>query len=179
MKTGALPKQVDLRGLAARGSNIVGTLSPGSAPRLTAAGVALAQPAEVAFEFYRDDASRYVVDLQVTAAVVVRCQRCLNDMTLPLKALAHMACVWSDEEAAALADAYEPLLVSEEADLNDIAEEEILLALPACPVHEQDCKSEEQLAALAVGDEAAVSEAAEVPERNQDNPFQILERLKN
>jgi hypothetical protein len=32
---------------------------------------------------------------------------------------------------------------------------------------------------LAVGDEAAVSEAAEVPERNQDNPFQILERLKN
>ena len=59
MKTGALPKQVDLRGLAARGSTVTGTLSPATAKRLMEAGVALAQPADAVFECYRDDGRRY------------------------------------------------------------------------------------------------------------------------
>ena len=179
MKTGALPKQVDLRGLAARGSTVTGTLSPATAKRLIEAGVALAQPADAVFECYRDDASRYVVDLTVTAAVTMRCQRCLNGMTLALEASAHMACVWSDGEAAELAERYEPLLVSEEADLNDIAEEEILLALPASPVHEQDCKSDEQLAALSSQQVDMALAITDQPEGEKENPFQILEQLKN
>ena len=179
MKAGALPKQVDLRGLAARGSTVTGILASGTAERLSGAGVALAQPAEAVFECYRDDASRYVVDLTVTAAVIMQCQRCLNDMTLALKASAHMACVWSDEEAAGLTDSYEPLLVTEEADLNNIAEEEILLALPACPVHETDCKSDEQLAALSSQQEDLAPAITCKSEGEKENPFQILEQLKN
>jgi len=179
MKAGALPKQVDLRGLAARGVTVMGTLSSGTAERLSGAGVALAQPAEAVFECYRDDASRYVVDLTVTAAVIMQCQRCLNDMTLALEASAHMACVWTDEEATGLAASYEPLLVTEEADLNNIAEEEILLALPACPVHEKDCKSDEQLAALSSRQLDVAPAITDKPEGEKENPFQILEQLKN
>ena len=59
-----------------------------------------------------------------------------------------MACVWKDEEAAALPGRYEPLLVEEDANLREIAEEELLLALPAFPLHENDCKTVEQAAAL-------------------------------
>ena len=90
-----------------------------------------------------------------------------------------MACVWSDEEAAELAERYEPLLVSEEADLNDIAEEEILLALPASPVHEQDCKSDEQLAALSSQQVDVALAITDQPGGEKENPFQILEQLKN
>ena len=39
-------------------------------------------------------------------------------------------------------------MVEEDANLRDIVEEELLLALPPFPLHENDCKTAEQLAAL-------------------------------
>jgi hypothetical protein len=41
MKTGALPKQLDLRGLAARGVQITGTVSLDDLPRLAEAGIGI------------------------------------------------------------------------------------------------------------------------------------------
>jgi len=70
-------------------------------------------------------------------------------------------------------------LVTEEADLNNIAEEEILLALPACPVHEKDCKSDEQLAALSSQQLDVAPAITDKPEGEKENPFQILDQLKN
>jgi uncharacterized metal-binding protein YceD (DUF177 family) len=71
---------------------------------------------------------------------------------------------------------YEPLLVGDAADLSDIVEEEILLAIPVSPVHETDCKSAEQQAALKADVEG--SEAIEdLGER--DSPFAVLEQLKS
>ena len=88
-----------------------------------------------------------------------------------------MACVWTDDEAAALPAFYEPLLVADEAVLRDIVEEEILLALPSFPTHETECKTSEQVAALeplkASSDEVAEASA------QTDNPFGVLEQLKN
>jgi uncharacterized metal-binding protein YceD (DUF177 family) len=69
--------------------------------------------------------------------------------------------------------------VTEEADLNNSAEEEILLALPACPVHETDCKSDEQLAALSSQQEDLAPAITGKSEGEKENPFQILEQLKN
>ena len=68
-----------------------------------------------------------------------------------------MACIWADEDASDLPDTYEPLLVGEAADLSDIAEEEILLALPVSPLHETECKSAEQTAALREDEAVATS----------------------
>ena len=42
MKTVPLPKKLDLRGLAARGAEVAGTVSSEDLPRLTLAGVRLA-----------------------------------------------------------------------------------------------------------------------------------------
>jgi len=60
--------------------------------------------------------------------------------------------------------------------LSDIAEEEILLAIPVSPIHEAECKSAEQQAALDTDAEepAAVEVTAE-----RDSPFAVLERLKS
>ena len=48
MKTAPLPKQLDLRGLAARGAEVAGTVSSEDLPRLTSAGIRLADLAHVA-----------------------------------------------------------------------------------------------------------------------------------
>ena len=176
MKTGALPKQLDLRGLAARGVRIEGTVSPEDLPRLADSGIGIVESGSAAFDFRRDEEARYVVAVSVEAKVIMQCQRCLSDMEVPVKSTSLMACVWTDEEATALPVTYEPLIVDDAADLNDIAEEEILLAIPVSPTHETECKSAEQQAALETDAEgpAAVEDTSE-----RDNPFAVLERLKS
>ena len=176
MKTGALPKQLDLRGLAARGVRIEGTVSPEDLPRLADSGIGIVGSGSAAFDFRRDEEARYLVAVSVEARVVMQCQRCLSDMEVPVKSASLMACVRSDEEAAALPATYEPLMVDDAADLSDIAEEEILLAIPVSPIHEVECKSEAQQAALAVEVEGLekVEDAGE-----RESPFAVLERLKS
>ena len=176
MKTGALPKQLDLRGLAARGVRIEGTVSPEDLPRLADSGIGIVESGSVAFDFRRDEEARYVVAVSVEARVVMQCQRCLSDMEVSVKSASLMACVWTDEEAAALPATYEPLMVDDAADLSDIAEEEILLAIPVSPIHEAECKSAEQQAALDTGAEEPA--AAEVT-AERDSSFAVLERLKS
>ena len=58
MKTGALPKQLDLRGLAARGVRIEGTVSPEDLPRLADSGIGIVESGSAAFDFRRDEEAR-------------------------------------------------------------------------------------------------------------------------
>ena len=177
MKTATLPKQLDLRGLAARGKTVAGTVAPGELPRLDEAGIALAEPALASFLLRRDESSRSVVAAEVKATLIMQCQRCLGEVCVPLTTFSTMACVWTDDEAAALPPFYEPLLVSDEAVLRDIVEEEILLALPSFPTHETECKTSEQVAALEPLNPSS-DEGTEVSAQT-DNPFSVLEQLKN
>ena len=78
MRKGALPRELDLRGLAAREANISGEAALTELGRLISAGVGLVAPAEAAFEFRRDEEGRYVVEAQIKAEVVLECQRCLG-----------------------------------------------------------------------------------------------------
>lgn len=176
MKTGALPKQLDLRSLAARGVEITGTLTSDDLPRLIEAGIQVVEPGSATFRFRRDEAGRYVVEVQLQAEVAMQCQRCLGAMTLSLRPSALMACIWKDEDALDLPDPYEPLLVGETADLSDIVEEEILLALPVSPLHETECKSAEQTAALCEVEDVAMSSEADA---GRENPFAVLGQLKS
>ena len=177
MKTATLPRQLDLRGLAARGATFSGTVAPGELPRLEEAGVALAEPLMTSFSLRRDENSRSVVAVEVKAKLTMQCQRCLGELSVPMTTSSTMACVWTDDEAAALPSFYEPLLVADEAVLREIVEEEILLALPCFPTHETECKTSEQVAAL----EQLNASSDEVTEFSAqiDNPFGVLEHLKN
>jgi hypothetical protein len=72
MKTGALPKHLDLRGLAARGVEISGTVSPEDLPRLADAGMGIVGSGSAAFDFRRDEEGRYIVAVSVEATVVMQ-----------------------------------------------------------------------------------------------------------
>jgi len=174
MKIVPLPKDLDLRGLAARGVVIKGTASLETLPRLKEAGIGLDAQAVAEFRFSRDEEARYIVETQVEAILTVICQRCLGEMELPLMAGSRMACVWNDSDALALPGGLEPLMAGETADLNEIAEEEILLAVPVSPVHEEDCLKKQGLypAAAEGGPEMA-------PEQGEPSPFAVLEKLRS
>ena len=176
MKTATLPKQLDLRGLAARGATVSGTVAPGELPRLDEAGVALAGPLMASFSLRRDENSRSVVAAEVKATLTMQCQRCLGEVSVPLTTSSTMACVWTDDEAASLPAFYEPLLVADEAVLRDIVEEEILLALPSFPTRDR-MQNREQFAALQPLN-ASSDEMTEVSAQ-ADSPFGVLEQLKN
>jgi uncharacterized protein len=173
MRKGALPRELDLRGLAAREASISGVATLADLGRLTSAGVGLVAPASAAFEFRRDEEGRYVVEAQITAEVVLECQRCLGEMTQLLETQAVMACIWDDEDAAQLPPSYEPLIVQETANLSDIVEEEVLLAIPASPMHPDDCITEAQRVAL--GNQEVDVES----EGHTESPFAVLAKLKS
>jgi len=172
MKNGPLPTDLDIRGLAARGVSIEGTASAKNLPRLAQADCELVGELSAAFVFERDEEGRYTVNSQVQAQVLVTCQRCLRPVEIALSSGSTMACVWDDGEAAELPAMYEPLVIGQTANLNEIAEEEILLAMPVTAVHEEDCRSAEQKAAL--GMEMDIPDVK--PAR--ENPFAVLEKLK-
>lgn len=65
------------------------------------------------------------------------CQRCLEPVDWPLDLAAQLTIVPSDERAAALAEPMESVVLPEEGlVLRQVAEDEILAALPLAPVHQ-------------------------------------------
>ncbi|MDQ7091345.1 MAG: YceD family protein [Methylococcales bacterium] len=102
----------------------------------------------------------------------VECQSCLEVLSLPLAVSINLAFVESLEHADKLAGEYEPFILEEKKiSLNQLIEDELLLALPDFPRHSQPCLDETQM------DEA---ESVEDNEKKQsDNPFSILAQLKN
>lgn len=113
------------------------------------------------------DGTRYLSGT-IQGDVALKCQRCLEDMTLPLDLNFSLGLVHSDEAASALPDWYEPLLVgSEPASIADVIAEEVLLAIPIVPMHRdnQNCQEFVKDYKPPVGEK-------------RDNPFDVLADLK-
>lgn len=172
MPTGALPHYVDLRGLAARGVHVAGTVELRDMQRLSEAVVGADEPARVQAVCARDDMGRSVCELQVTMKVQVECQRCIAPMDIVLDGASRIAALWTDSQAEDLPENLEPLIVGDEADLWLLAEEELLLALPPFPLHED------------TGCGARTDRAQPAPEADteepvdRENPFAALASLR-
>jgi len=173
MNLGFLPRQVDTRRLAARQAAIKGGVPADGMPRLKDAGVKMTEPAFVCFTFTKDEQGRCTLFAQLKAELILECQRCLEPMQYPIQVTSNIACVASDAEAAALPAYYEPLLVGDLMDLWEVAEEELLLAVPVSPTHKMECRSTEQLSAL-----EEKLQRSDVAEGVRDNPFAVLDELK-
>lgn len=118
---------------------------------------------------------RPVLDLSVDAVLRVHCVRCLEPVQVEVQVERGFVALGSDaeaDEALAEDDRYDAIVSSDQFDLCGLIEDEILMALPAQPRHDQ-C-SPEALAALGLSaHEEGV--ALQVP---KDNPFAALQALK-
>lgn len=87
-------------------------------------------------DFQLDSQSRPLVSGRVQATLQLICQRCLEPMTLDLDLELRLGIVRSDEEAVALCEESEALILNTESvSLATLVEDELILGLPAAPHH--------------------------------------------
>lgn len=110
--------------------------------------------------------------LQAKTSLPLICQRCMGTVTTPLEVDQWYRFVATEEIAMEQDDeAEEDLLVmTPQFDLLAVLEDELLMALPLVPMHDE-CP---EAPVLQVGEDALEAEVSEKP-----NPFAVLSALKN
>lgn len=165
-----LPRMLEPRRLAHQGVAISGELDHGFCDRLTAAVIEISEPIVVELRFDTAEQGRRVMRGEISTSVLVPCQRCLEAMSMSLSADFRLGIVWSEEEAKSLPKDLDPWLVdSDVADVAEVLEDELLLALPFVSYHPKDqCNA---VAGYSTGDVPA--------DKSGKSPFGILKQLKD
>lgn len=125
--------------------------------------------ANIDLEFKREGRIAAVTG-RIDAEFVLRCQCCLEALPWPVGSELHLGVVRSIDEANILPEGFEPLLVESDSlvALVDIVQDELLLAMPTIPQHEECGSSPKRPEVKPV---AAVAET-------RKNPFAALAQLK-
>ncbi len=169
-----LPLEVDPFRLATKQERFQGTIPLKQMKRLVSALQSDEGDVAIDIEFGVDFNRVTVVGGKIETSTRHLCQRCMEEMTLPIAFEFELAMVRSEAEMDMLPDGYEATLIEDTpVMLSDLIEDEILLMLPTVPKHdEQDCSA----------DFAQQQPAKETPimaeDVKQDNPFEILANLK-
>lgn len=174
----SLPGRVIPRKLITQAVRLEGGIQPEHLPRLTESVERVLQPAVVSLQFGAEDGGKRVVSGKAATRVLLQCERCLENFEAPLEADIAMAVVWSEQEASQLPEDLDPWIVPDEsADLVAMVEECLLLALPIVALHPQGeyCPAP----AMSYGSEQETGAAGSTTDEQDDNPFKILEQLKN
>lgn len=159
-----LPVQIDPIRLADEGVRLQGELSDSDMPRLRKFSSAGSRPAVVAVDLQFERAAQGVRRMQGTIRVGVEmiCQRCLKPLVVEVTARPFLTLLQSDADE----DDGESLRVTAPIGLCELAEDELLLAMPMIPVHaEAEC--------------APLLKAGSVPETGENrNPFAVLQKMR-
>lgn len=99
------------------------------------------------------------LDLNIDAAFHVTCQRCLEPMPITLSLAFHYLISEAESEPDNDTDDYDWLELSNNMNVNDLIEDELLLALPIAPVHAHQCTGQKMQSGAAA------------------NPFSILKDI--
>ena len=95
--------------------------------------------AAFALAFRTNTDRRPVVRVEVRAKLSVQCQRCLEAMQLVVESSSTLGVVSGPDEAERLPDDLDPLLLGDgRLALRSLVEDELLLAVPAAPMHRPD-----------------------------------------
>lgn len=101
----------------------------------------------------RHELGAYFLDVSVSADLRLNCQRCMEDFEHQLTITESFIIVESEfEENITTFSDYEPVVQIDKSRINllELVEEEILLNLPAIPMHQEDSLCRQDVAKLAV-----------------------------
>lgn len=120
--------------------------------------------AQYSFSFEIDVNDICVIKTRIVANVILKCQRCLKPISINIEKNSILGIFSNSDELEALADNYEPLQLDEEVvSLDMLIEDELLLAIPIAPLHNDDeCENSLYLANKNI----------------KESPFSVLEKLK-
>ena len=160
-----LPEHIEPLGLADVGRSFRGEVPVRELSRLLPSLSSADGALKVQLDFRLDERRIRTLKGTIAGSVSLVCQRCLKALRFPLDLSFRLGIVSSEADIDRLPEGYEPMLVSG-ATLRtfDVVEDEVLLSLPAFPLHEaeQSC--------------VMVYENQPLPEK--DNPFSVLKKLK-
>ena len=163
-----LPDRLDLIATAEAGRDLRGRLAVAGLERLLPALASDQGELEIELHLGKDAGGTRFLAGTIHGEVILVCQRCMKDMTLPLDLEFRLGLLRDEHAVGTLPDCYEPLAVTAEPTyIADIIAEEILLALPIVPLHRgsDECH--------------AFVKAYKPPEGKQrENPFAVLAELK-
>jgi len=163
-----LPDRLDLLAAAEAGRELRGRIALASLDRVVPLLVSPEGELQVVMRLGRDPDGTYRLSGSICGEVVLQCQRCLEDLTRALHVDFRLGLVRSQDAAARLAHGYEPLLVTAEpASIAEIVEDEVLLALPFAPVHDDtnECHG-------------LYRDYQPSADTQRENPFAVLAELK-
>lgn len=134
----ALPKYIHPIELADRGAELKGTLKLKNFTRVSEIVAEKEGEINVALKLGKDIEGIRYLNGTITGKVELICQRCLKTLAYPIEIAVQLSPVYNEAAAQRLPERYEPLIITEDTVLlADIIEEELLLALPMIPKHEE------------------------------------------
>jgi uncharacterized protein len=138
MQTPPLPEKINPWRIAAENGHLNGTLALTALPRLATVLDRVEGRVTVALAMGIDEQGTRFIKGALKAEVELTCQRCLSPLRLPLDVAVCLGLARDEAEIDRLPDEYEPLLVAEGGSLAiaDLVEDELLLALPQIPRHD-------------------------------------------
>ena len=120
--------------------------------------------------FYPNEVGKPSIKGQVSGAVELECQRCLEPLEFEINSEISVVLVTTDTEAGFLQEGYDTWLLEEERlFLPDFVEDEVMLSLPLIYTH-KDCETSRPLIEANPEDEIKIQQG--------DNPFAVLKQFK-
>jgi DUF177 domain-containing protein len=133
--------------LAKSREQIKGSLQLDSLERLK--GVLLENKGDLQYSlsFDFDESGTCIVESVIDTRLMLECQRCLKPVAIDIHKSSLLGVVKEKDEINTLAKEYEPLQMDEESIfLENLVEDELLLALPISPLHAgEDCSGKKVL----------------------------------
>lgn len=171
MQTAPLPDKIDPWRLTAEGGRLEGVLVLASLPRLAAELEHAEGEVSVALAAGIDAQGLRFITGRLQTGIALICQRCLGPLQWPLDIAVSLALVRNETMADRLPEQYEPLLIADGLiSVADLVEDELLLALPLIPQHDQIRKCE-------IHADQALAASEPVPNAGQSQPFASLASL--
>ena len=141
------PAAIDGLAFARNAAALEGRLGMQSLPRLAQSGCSAA-----ALDFVLtgevNERGRPGLKLAVDGRVRLECQRCLGSLEFPLHLAARLELASNEAEITAADDDVERVIAGRDMSVAALVEDEVLLALPMVPKHEQ-CRAAAELGANA------------------------------
>jgi len=170
-----LPAYVDPYKLCEQEGSIEGRVPVSRLERVEPLVIQAQECAQVRIDFAKDAENRRVARGSLEVAVRLVCQRCMGPVEVKLSSEFELAFVVTEDQARNLPHELEPVILEgREFDVWRAVEDEILLSMPAFPVHEDAGCIERLGADLEI--EPSPRDESDSAERN---PFHVLETLKS
>lgn len=166
-----LPKEIDPLRLAQNGLKLTGQLAVTEMPRLLQSLHSNDGMVGIDITFDVDEINTPFMRGAFTTTVSMTCERCMKAMQIDLNVHCLLAIVTSERKIEGLAEQYDPWLLESSDDvlLSSVIEDELILALPLVPRHDQAC--------VPASEWSSADEMVEDIEEKV-SPFAILSTLK-